>query len=127
MVKLCNVTLICSNLAEKCIHFLSLQGLKRLCSAETMGRGILGFAAVETTRSEAFRYNIWTSYGGISQSSSVLQLLLCVLSSTNYLFTVLLNTNSRCRYNHVHFIWYTWMQIQFPFQTSFFHFFLSIT
>lgn len=91
------------------MHFLSLQGLKRLCSAETMGRGILGFAAVETPRSETFRYNIWTCYGGISQSPVALQLLPCVFSFAGYLFnscscrlfdgfTVLLNTNYKCRY-----------------------------
>lgn len=41
-------------------------GPKCLCSEETMGRSILGFAAVKATRATAFFYNVWTCHGGNS-------------------------------------------------------------
>lgn len=41
-------------------------GPKCLCSAETMGRSILGFAAVTATRATPFFYYVWTCHGGNS-------------------------------------------------------------
>ena len=43
-----------------------LSGFKCLCSEETMGRSILGFAAIKGKRLTSFSYDLWTGYGGNS-------------------------------------------------------------
>lgn len=45
------------------IHY-AYAGIECLCSAETMGRNILGSTTTKSAKSAAFHYNIWTCHGG---------------------------------------------------------------